>query len=59
MKELGWVDNTPTNITDHNGITRELSEWLCFVRDGNDRGRQLAWEKAAKCRPNYTGVEKE
>eukprot|EP00972_Heterocapsa_arctica_P032617 4803888-Heterocapsa_arctica.AAC.1 len=27
IKELGWVDNTPTNITDHNGITREISEW--------------------------------
>eukprot|EP00972_Heterocapsa_arctica_P016962 2503878-Heterocapsa_arctica.AAC.1 len=27
MKELGWVDNTPTNITYHNDITREISEW--------------------------------
>eukprot|EP00972_Heterocapsa_arctica_P086413 12738020-Heterocapsa_arctica.AAC.1 len=27
MKELGWVDNSPTNITDHNNITREISEW--------------------------------
>eukprot|EP00972_Heterocapsa_arctica_P084382 12430226-Heterocapsa_arctica.AAC.1 len=26
MKELGWVDNNPTNISDHNGITSELSE---------------------------------
>eukprot|EP00972_Heterocapsa_arctica_P039760 5859474-Heterocapsa_arctica.AAC.1 len=56
MKELGWVDNTPTNI--HNGITRELSEWPSFVRDGIDRARQLACEKAAKSVPNYKGVEK-
>eukprot|EP00972_Heterocapsa_arctica_P059949 8842541-Heterocapsa_arctica.AAC.1 len=27
MKELGWVNNSPTNITDHNNITREISEW--------------------------------
>eukprot|EP00972_Heterocapsa_arctica_P012343 1811283-Heterocapsa_arctica.AAC.1 len=33
MKELGWVDNTPTNITDHNNITREINEWPSFVRD--------------------------
>eukprot|EP00972_Heterocapsa_arctica_P055161 8136471-Heterocapsa_arctica.AAC.1 len=33
MKELGWVDNTPTNITDHNDITGEISEWPSFVRD--------------------------
>eukprot|EP00972_Heterocapsa_arctica_P082063 12095008-Heterocapsa_arctica.AAC.1 len=33
IQELGWVDNTPTNITDHNDIARELSEWPSFVRD--------------------------
>eukprot|EP00972_Heterocapsa_arctica_P059908 8836594-Heterocapsa_arctica.AAC.1 len=33
MKDLGWVDNTPTNITDHNGTTRELNDWPTFVRD--------------------------
>eukprot|EP00972_Heterocapsa_arctica_P061608 9086256-Heterocapsa_arctica.AAC.1 len=27
VKELGRVDNTPTSITDHNDITREISEW--------------------------------
>eukprot|EP00972_Heterocapsa_arctica_P112953 16434618-Heterocapsa_arctica.AAC.1 len=58
MKELEWVDNTPTNITDHNGITRDIGEWPSFVRDGIDRARQLAWEKAAKSKPNYKGVEK-
>eukprot|EP00972_Heterocapsa_arctica_P025261 3721167-Heterocapsa_arctica.AAC.1 len=58
MKELGWVDNTPTNITDHNNITRELSEWPSCVKDGTNRARQLAWEKAAKSRPMYNGVEK-
>eukprot|EP00972_Heterocapsa_arctica_P039750 5857934-Heterocapsa_arctica.AAC.1 len=58
MKELGWVDNTPTNITDHNDITRGISEWPSFVKDGINRARQLAWEKAAKSRPEYKGVEK-
>eukprot|EP00972_Heterocapsa_arctica_P095799 14131181-Heterocapsa_arctica.AAC.1 len=24
IKDLGWIDNTPTNITDHTGLTREL-----------------------------------
>eukprot|EP00972_Heterocapsa_arctica_P052158 7671990-Heterocapsa_arctica.AAC.1 len=57
MKELGWVDNTPKNIADHSDITRELSEWPSGVRDGIDRARQLAWEKAAKSIPNYKGVE--
>eukprot|EP00972_Heterocapsa_arctica_P088755 13087019-Heterocapsa_arctica.AAC.1 len=53
MKELGWVDNTPTNITDHKGVSRDLKDWPSFVRDGIDRARQPAWEKAAKSRPNY------
>eukprot|EP00972_Heterocapsa_arctica_P059112 8716055-Heterocapsa_arctica.AAC.1 len=58
VKDLGWIDNTPTNITDHHGATRELSEWPGFVREGINRARQLAWEKAAKSRPTYKGVEK-
>eukprot|EP00972_Heterocapsa_arctica_P111434 16405680-Heterocapsa_arctica.AAC.1 len=41
IKDLGWIDNTPTNITDHNDITRELSEWPRFVRDGTNKARQL------------------
>eukprot|EP00972_Heterocapsa_arctica_P110311 16241079-Heterocapsa_arctica.AAC.2 len=49
--------HTPTNITDHDGTTRELNDWPTFVRDGIDRARQLAWEKAAKSIPNYKGVE--
>ena len=48
---------TPTNITDHNNITREFSEWPSFVKDGINRARQLAWKQAATSRPNYTGVE--
>eukprot|EP00972_Heterocapsa_arctica_P048713 7179205-Heterocapsa_arctica.AAC.1 len=59
VEDLGWTDNTPTNITDHHGVTRELSECPGFVRDGINRARQLAWEKAAaKSKPNYKGVEK-
>eukprot|EP00972_Heterocapsa_arctica_P093941 13855431-Heterocapsa_arctica.AAC.1 len=27
IKYLGWIDNAPTNITDGQGVTRELSEW--------------------------------
>eukprot|EP00972_Heterocapsa_arctica_P006756 987079-Heterocapsa_arctica.AAC.1 len=57
MKDLGWVDNTPTNIKDHNGVTRDLKDWPSFVRDGIGTARQLAWEKAAKSRSNYRGVE--
>eukprot|EP00972_Heterocapsa_arctica_P079022 11651504-Heterocapsa_arctica.AAC.1 len=38
MKELGWVDNTPTNITDHNDITREINDWPSSVRDGVEKG---------------------
>ncbi len=25
MKDIGWTDNTPTNITDHEGVTRDLN----------------------------------
>eukprot|EP00972_Heterocapsa_arctica_P081607 12029265-Heterocapsa_arctica.AAC.1 len=57
MKDIGWVDNTPTNITDHEGVNRDLKEWPSFVKDEIDRSRQLAWEKAAKSRANYKGVE--
>eukprot|EP00972_Heterocapsa_arctica_P048714 7179218-Heterocapsa_arctica.AAC.1 len=57
MKDIGWVDNTPTNITDHERVNRELKDWPSFVKDGIDRSRQLAWEKAAKSITNYKGVE--
>eukprot|EP00972_Heterocapsa_arctica_P053111 7820946-Heterocapsa_arctica.AAC.1 len=57
MRYLGWVDNARTNITDHDGVTRELTYGPSFVRDGIDRARHLAWEKAAKNMPNYKGVE--
>eukprot|EP00972_Heterocapsa_arctica_P104093 15340419-Heterocapsa_arctica.AAC.1 len=55
ITDSGWIDNTPTNITDPTGQTREISDWPSFVRDGIKRARQLAWEKAAKSRPNYKG----
>eukprot|EP00972_Heterocapsa_arctica_P058827 8670207-Heterocapsa_arctica.AAC.2 len=58
VQKLGWKDNTPTNFTDHNGVTRELDEWHDFVYDGTKRARQQAWEKSAKNRPNYKGLEK-
>eukprot|EP00972_Heterocapsa_arctica_P020747 3058091-Heterocapsa_arctica.AAC.1 len=57
MKDLGWTDCSPTNITDHEGTNRDLKDWQSFVKDGIDRARQLAWEKAAKSRSNYKGVE--
>eukprot|EP00972_Heterocapsa_arctica_P007554 1103624-Heterocapsa_arctica.AAC.1 len=57
MKDIGWIDNTPTNITDHEGVNRDLKDWQSFVKYGIDRARQLAWEKAAKSITNYKGVE--
>eukprot|EP00972_Heterocapsa_arctica_P107187 15791359-Heterocapsa_arctica.AAC.1 len=54
MLKLGWKDNTPTNITDHNNQTRDLDDRHDFVYDGIKRARQQAWEKN---RPNYKGVE--
>ena len=39
IQKLGWQDNTPTNITDHNGQTRNLNEWHEFVHDGIKRAR--------------------
>eukprot|EP00972_Heterocapsa_arctica_P079577 11726651-Heterocapsa_arctica.AAC.1 len=57
MKDIGWVDNTRTNITDHEGVNRDLKDWPSVVKDGIDRSRQLTWEKAAKSRANYKGVE--
>eukprot|EP00972_Heterocapsa_arctica_P037159 5471307-Heterocapsa_arctica.AAC.1 len=57
MKLLGWTDNTPTNITDRKNHRRNLEEWQEFVYDGIKRARQQSWEKCAKNRPNYQGVE--
>ena len=56
INKLGWKDNTPTNITDHKGETRDLDEWSDFVYDGIQRARQQAWEKSANNRRNYKGV---
>eukprot|EP00972_Heterocapsa_arctica_P010948 1604906-Heterocapsa_arctica.AAC.1 len=57
MKDIGWTDHTPTNITDHEGVNRDLKYWQSFVNYGIGRSRQLAWEKAAKIIANYKGVE--
>ena len=46
MNKLGWVDNSPTNFTDHKGKTRDLDEWNDFVYDGIRRARHQAWEKS-------------
>eukprot|EP00972_Heterocapsa_arctica_P115745 16449476-Heterocapsa_arctica.AAC.1 len=40
-----------------NGVNRDLEDWQSFVKYGIDRTRQLTWEKAAKSRANYKGVE--
>ena len=55
---------SPTNITDHNGINRDLKDWHEFVSDGIKRARhgikrarQVAWQKSAKGRHNYKGLE--
>ena len=48
---------SPTNITDHNGINRDLKDWHDFVNDGIKRARQVAWQKSAKGRHNYKGLE--
>eukprot|EP00972_Heterocapsa_arctica_P093627 13810563-Heterocapsa_arctica.AAC.1 len=53
IKQLGWTDNSPTNITDHRGQTRDLNDWQELVYDGIKRARQQAWEKCAKDKPNY------
>eukprot|EP00972_Heterocapsa_arctica_P043738 6456465-Heterocapsa_arctica.AAC.1 len=58
MKQLGWTDNTPTNIIYHKKQTRNLYDWQEFVYDGIKRARQHTWEKCAKNRPKYKGVER-
>eukprot|EP00972_Heterocapsa_arctica_P054552 8037387-Heterocapsa_arctica.AAC.1 len=58
MQKLGWKDNTPTNITDHTDQNRGLGGLHDFVHDGVKRAIQQAWEKSAKNRPNYKGVER-
>eukprot|EP00972_Heterocapsa_arctica_P060907 8983237-Heterocapsa_arctica.AAC.1 len=58
MQKLGWTDKTPTNITYHKNQTRHLDEWQYVVYDGIKRARQQAFEKSAKNRPNYKGVER-
>eukprot|EP00972_Heterocapsa_arctica_P027240 4004563-Heterocapsa_arctica.AAC.1 len=46
------------NLESRMGQTRDISEWASFVKDGIQQARQLAWDKSAKSRPNYNGVEK-
>eukprot|EP00972_Heterocapsa_arctica_P071418 10551172-Heterocapsa_arctica.AAC.1 len=58
MRQLGWTDNSPTNITDHKNQTRNLDDWQSMIYDGIKRARQQSWEKCAKNRPNYKGVER-
>eukprot|EP00972_Heterocapsa_arctica_P099796 14722063-Heterocapsa_arctica.AAC.1 len=58
MKQLGWTDNTPTNITYHKNQTRNLDDWQEFVHDGIKSARQQSWDNWAKNRPNYKGVER-
>eukprot|EP00972_Heterocapsa_arctica_P002104 300580-Heterocapsa_arctica.AAC.1 len=58
MKQLGRTDNTATNITDRNNNNRNLDDWREFVYDGLKRARQHSWDKCAKNRPNYKGVER-
>eukprot|EP00972_Heterocapsa_arctica_P105641 15563826-Heterocapsa_arctica.AAC.1 len=53
VKQLNWIDNNPTNITDHMGATREIDDWQSVVYDGIKRARQQAWEKSARNRHNY------
>jgi hypothetical protein len=57
IKQLGWTDMSPTNITYHNGINRDLKDWHEFVSDGIKRARQVAWQKSAKGKHNYKGLE--
>eukprot|EP00972_Heterocapsa_arctica_P014273 2100799-Heterocapsa_arctica.AAC.1 len=33
IKYLGWIDTTPTSITDHTGLTRDINDLPSFVRD--------------------------
>eukprot|EP00972_Heterocapsa_arctica_P060049 8857064-Heterocapsa_arctica.AAC.1 len=58
MQKLGWTDNTPTDMTYHKNQTRNFDELQDFVYDGIKRARQQAWDKSAKNRPNYKGVER-
>eukprot|EP00972_Heterocapsa_arctica_P064263 9484295-Heterocapsa_arctica.AAC.1 len=58
IKQLNWIDNRTTNITDHVGVTRELYDWLSFVYDGIKRARQQAWEKSVRSRHNYKGMDR-
>eukprot|EP00972_Heterocapsa_arctica_P079268 11684188-Heterocapsa_arctica.AAC.1 len=53
VKELNWIDNSPTDITDHMGVTREINDLQSLVYDGIRRARQQAWEKSARNRHNY------
>eukprot|EP00972_Heterocapsa_arctica_P070081 10351549-Heterocapsa_arctica.AAC.1 len=40
------------------GVTRDLDEWQSFVYDGTKRARQQAWERSARNRHNYKGVDR-
>eukprot|EP00972_Heterocapsa_arctica_P107278 15804067-Heterocapsa_arctica.AAC.1 len=40
------------------GVTRELDDWQSVVYDGIKRARQQAWEKSARNRHNYKGMDR-
>eukprot|EP00972_Heterocapsa_arctica_P040348 5944619-Heterocapsa_arctica.AAC.1 len=40
------------------GVTREIDDWQSLVYDGVKRARQQAWEKSARNRHNYRGMER-
>eukprot|EP00972_Heterocapsa_arctica_P105717 15574475-Heterocapsa_arctica.AAC.1 len=48
IKQLNWMDNSHTNITDRKGETRNLDDWQECVYDGIKRARQQAWEIAPR-----------
>eukprot|EP00972_Heterocapsa_arctica_P092000 13567066-Heterocapsa_arctica.AAC.1 len=58
MKQLNWMDNSPTNITDQMGVTREIDDWQSLVDDGIRIARQQAWENSTRNRHNYKGMER-
>eukprot|EP00972_Heterocapsa_arctica_P024763 3653391-Heterocapsa_arctica.AAC.1 len=58
IKQLNWTDNSPTNITDHMGATREIDDWQSLVYDGIKRARQQAWEKSARNRHKDKGMDR-
>eukprot|EP00972_Heterocapsa_arctica_P109642 16141436-Heterocapsa_arctica.AAC.1 len=58
IKQLNWIDNSPTNITDHMGFTRGIDDWQSLVYDGIKRARHQAWEKSARNIHTSKGMER-